>query len=125
MKQDIKTERDIEIWQNAFYSKLLADPITAPKFAHLDLPKHLPRIVEFWAFVLLEKEGYKTNVFEKHMFLGLEKIHFDKWLTYFFETSNEMFEGPIVDTAKSRVKLLATTFMHKLSGEYFLFEDIN
>ena len=41
------------------------------------------------SFVLLEKEGYKTNVFEKHMFLGLEKIHFDKWLKYFFETTNE------------------------------------
>lgn len=125
MKQDIKTEQDIENWQNAFYSKLLADPITAPKFAHLDLPIHLPRIVDFWAFVLLEKEGYKSNVFEKHMFLGLEKIHFDKWLTYFFETSNEMFEGPIINAAKSRVKLLAATFMHKLSGEYFLFDDFN
>ena len=125
MKQDIKTEQDIENWQNAFYSKLLADPITAPKFAHLDLPIHLPRIVDFWAFVLLEKEGYKSNVFEKHMFLGLEKIHFDKWLTYFFETSNEMFEGPIINAAKSRVNLLAATFMHKLSGEYFLFDDFN
>lgn len=124
MKQDIKTEKDIENWQNAFYSKLLADPITAPKFDHLDLPKHLPRIVEFWAFVLLEKEGYKTNVFEKHMFLGLEKIHFDAWLKYFFETTNELFEGPNAETAKNRVKLLATTFMHKLSGEYFLFDDI-
>ena len=51
MKQDIKTEQDIENWQNAFYSKLLADPITAPKFAHLDLPIHLPSIVDFWAFV--------------------------------------------------------------------------
>jgi hemoglobin len=88
------------------------------------LPKHLPRIVEFWAFVLLEKEGYKTNVFEKHMFLGLEKIHFDKWLKYFFETTNELFEGPNAETAKNRVKLLATTFMHKLSGEYFLFDDV-
>jgi hemoglobin len=125
MKQDIKTKEDIENWQNAFYSKLIADPTTAPKFANLDLSKHLPKIVEFWSFVLLEKEGYKTNVFEKHMFLGLEKIHFNKWLSYFFETSNEMFEGPIVNTAKSRVKLLATTFMHKLTGEYLLFDDIN
>ena len=125
MKQDIKTEQDIENWQNAFYSKLIADPITAPKFANLDLSKHLPKIVEFWSFVLLEKEGYKTNVFEKHMFLGLEKIHFDKWLSYFFDTSNEMCEGPIINTAKSRVKLLATTFMHKLTGEYHLFDGIN
>jgi hemoglobin len=122
---DITTEKDIEIWQTAFYSKLLADPITAPKFAHIDIPVHMPKIVEFWAFVLLEKDGYKTNVFEKHMFLGLEKIHFDIWLRYFFETTNQLFTGPNADTAKTRVKLLATTFMHKLSGEYFMFEDIN
>lgn len=123
--QDIKTEQDIALWQNAFYSKLLADPVTAPKFAHLDLPKHMPNIVAFWAFVLLEKEGYKTNVFEKHMFLGLEKIHFEKWLTYFFETTNKLYAGPIADTAKSRVKLLATTFLHKLSGEYHMFENLH
>lgn len=121
--QDILTEADIEQWQQAFYSKLLADPLTAPKFAHLDLPAHMPKIVAFWSFVLLEKEGYKTNVFEKHLHLNLEKIHFERWLHYFFETTDAMFAGKNADTAKQRVKLLASTFLHKLSGEFHMFDQ--
>ncbi len=122
---DILTEADIERWQFAFYEKLLNDPITAPKFAHIDLNAHMPHLVRFWAFVLLEKDGYKTNVFEKHIHLGLEKIHFETWLKHFFETTNAMFDGANADIAKQRVKLLASTFLHKLSGEYHLFETLH
>lgn len=120
---DIKTEADITLWQTAFYQKLLANPITAPKFEHLNIPEHMPKIVEFWSFVLLEKDGYRTNVFEKHMHLNLEKIHFEIWLKYFLETTDEMFEGKNASIAKERVKLLASTFLHKLTGEFHMFND--
>jgi len=119
--RDILTENDIELWMRAFYSKLLADEITAIKFKDLDLENHFPHLVQFWAFVLLEKEGYKTNVFEKHAPLNLEKIHFETWLKYFIDTTNQMFEGVNAEIAKQRVKLLATTFYHKLKGEYLVF----
>jgi hemoglobin len=121
MKPDILTEADISYWLDQFYGKLLKDPITAPKFEDIDLPEHMPKLVAFWAFVLLEKEGYRTNVFEKHMHLGLEKIHFERWLHHFFQTTDELFEGANANTAKQRVKLLATTFLHKLTGEYHMF----
>lgn len=118
---DILTEQDIEKWMRAFYNKLLADGITAPKFIDLNLEKHFPHLVNFWAFVLLEKEGYKTNVFEKHVHLNLEKIHFETWLKYFIATTDELFVGANAEIAKQRVKLLATTFYHKLKGEYIVF----
>lgn len=122
--QDILSEADIDRWMHAFYGKLLLDPVTAPKFENLDLNAHMPRLTAFWAFVLLEKDGYKTNVFEKHLHLHLEKTHFETWLRYFMETTDELFAGPNAETAKKRVKLLATTFLHKLSGEFHLFENI-
>jgi len=121
MKHDILTEADITFWLHRFYDQLLLDPVTAPKFTHLDLPEHMPKIIDFWAFVLLDKEGYKTNVFEKHMHLNLEKIHFEKWLFYFIETTDELFEGANAEIAKKRVKLLASTFLHKITGEYHMF----
>jgi hemoglobin len=121
MKHDILGEEDIAVWLEKFYDKLLQDPVTAPKFAHTHLPEHMPKIISFWAFVLLEKEGYKTNVFEKHRDLNLEKIHFERWLFHFVETTDELFEGPNAETAKQRAKLLATTFLHKISGEFFMF----
>ena len=121
--KDIETEEDISRWMHAFYEKLLVDEVTAPKFKDLDLPAHMPRLVQFWAFVLLDKSGYSTNVFEKHIHLHLEKAHFDVWLKYFRATTDEMFKGERAETAKQRVTLLATTFMHKLSGEYHDFSD--
>jgi hemoglobin len=118
---DILNESDLHNWLHAFYGKLLGDPVTAPKFTHINLDEHMPRIIDFWAFVLLEKEGYKTNVFEKHTHLHLEKVHFERWLLHFIETTDAMFEGPNAETAKKRAKLLATTFLHKISGEYETF----
>ncbi len=115
---DILTEQDIEKWMHTFYEKLLSDKITAPKFESLNLKAHFPHLVNFWAFVLLEKEGYKTNVFEKHIPLNLEKIHFDTWLKHFINTTNELFKGENAEIAKQRVKLLASTFYHKIKGEW-------
>lgn len=118
---DINTEADISVWMHDFYNRLLADPVTAPKFTHLDLPAHMPKIVDFWCFVLLEKEGYKTNVFEKHVPLNLEKEHFERWIQYFKASTDALFSGPRADLAKQRATLLATTFYHKLKGEYVMF----
>jgi hemoglobin len=119
--KDIETEADIERWMRAFYVKLLNDKVTAPKFLELDLETHFPKLVNFWAFVLLEKEGYKTNVFDKHIHLKLEKEHFTTWLYHFNETTDELFSGEKAEIAKQRVKLIATTFYHKLHGEYEAF----
>jgi hemoglobin len=123
--KDIETEEDISFWLHRFYEKLLSDPVTAPKFEDLDLKAHMPKLVQFWAFVLLDKPGYTTNVFEKHIHLNLEKVHFDLWLQYFRETIEQLFVGEKAEMAKQRVTLLATTFMHKISGEYHDFTDHN
>ncbi len=119
--RDIRTEEDIAVWMNRFYKRLLEDEITAPVFKGLDIEEHLPRIIEFWAFVLLDKEGYKTNVFQKHAHLNLEKVHFEHWLQHFRSVTDEMFQGERADTAKQRVALLATTFYHKIKGVYEVF----
>ena len=124
MKTDIQTESDIALWQKAFYEALLNDPITVPKFAHLNLTEHMPKIEQFWAFILLDKAGYTTNVFQQHTHLQLEAIQFEHWLQHFIHTTNQMFEGPNANTAIERVKLLASTFMYKLHGEYKDFSQI-
>ncbi len=112
--KDISEVEDIEMLVAKFYDKLLEDPITKEKFQHLNIESHLPRIVDFWAFVLLDKAGYSTNVFEKHIHLNLESIHFISWLKNWAETVNEMFEGPKAELAIQRANLLAYTFQSKL-----------
>ena len=121
--KDLETEEDLDFWLHEFYKKLLADPITAPKFDQLNLEEHMPKLVQFWAFVLLDKEGYKTNVFERHVHLNLEKVHFDLWLKYFIETTDALFKGEKADMAKQRATMLAGTFLYKISGEFHDFSQ--
>lgn len=120
---DISNEQDISLWMHTFYKRLIEDPITAPKFEGLNLEEHLPKIIQFWSFVLLDKDGYKTNVMEKHMHLDLEEKHFTAWITHFYATTNELFTGPKADLAKTRASMLASTFLHRFKNEFKDFSE--
>jgi len=111
---DIANYEDIERLVSAFYHKLLADPITQSKFDHLDINNHLPKIVDFWAFILLDKPGFTENVFLKHVPLNLEPKHFDIWMGHWDSTVKEMFQGPKADLAIQRAQILSYTFQSKL-----------
>jgi len=112
---DISNYEDIEKLVAAFYNKLLNDPVTSPKFAHLRIQEHLPKIVDFWAFILIDKPGYTGNVFDKHLHLNLEAKHFDTWIEFWTSTVKENFEGPKAELACQRALLLSYTFQSKLN----------
>ena len=82
-------------------------------FEGIDMEKHLPKIVHFWSFVLLDAEGYKTNVFEQHLRLPIRSPQFDKWLLTFTSTVDELFQGETAELAKLRATSLAYTFKTK------------
>ena len=112
---DISNYEDIEKLVELFYDKLLAEPITSPKFEHLNIKEHLPKIVDFWAFILIDKPGYTGNVFDKHLHLNLETKHFDKWIEFWISTVNELYSGPKAELACQRAQLLSYTFQPKLN----------
>lgn len=112
--KDIETYEEVEQLVSKFYEKLVKDPITAPKFTHLNLSEHLPRITDFWAFILIDKPGYTGNVFDRHVHLNLEPRHFEAWVEYWVNTVNELYEGPKATLAMQRAQLLSYTFQNKL-----------
>lgn len=114
--KDIEKYEDIEILVSAFYDKLLEDPITKDKFQHLDIKAHLPKIVDFWAFILIDKPGYSGNVFDRHLHLNLEPAHFERWIEFWTATVNELFNGSKAELAVQRALLLSYTFQSKLYG---------
>jgi hemoglobin len=69
--------------------------------------------VHFWSFVLLDEEGYKTNVFEKHMHLPIELPMFDIWLSTWKGTVDSLFSGEKAELAKQRAEVLTFTFRSK------------
>jgi len=111
--RDIETSEDITALMREFYSNLLSIEEIKPVFDHINFEEHIPHIVHFWSFVLLDAEGYKTNVFEKHLNLPIKAHQFDIWLKVFISAVDSMFTGEKADLAKQRATVLAFTFKNK------------
>lgn len=110
---DIHSKSDIERLIREFYQRLLSIEDIQPVFKGLDFEKHIPAIVHFWSFVLLDEPGYKTNVFEKHLHLPIRSEMFDTWLAVFTTTVDSLFAGEKAEMAKQRATVLTYTFKSK------------
>ena len=111
----ILNNEDVRQLVEVFYSKALKDETLAPFFKHLDFEVHLPKMIHFWSFVLLDEPGYTTNVVEKHLNMPLESVHFQRWLSLFNETIDKLFEGEKVELAKQRAAVIAWTIESKVN----------
>lgn len=116
MKKDIANAGDVTLLVKTFYSRLLQIDEIKPIFEGIDVEAHMPHMVAFWEFVLLDKKGYNTNVFDKHAGLPLRESHFALWLSTFAQTVHDLFEGEKADMAISRANSIAFSFQHKLKS---------
>jgi hemoglobin len=112
-KKDIATRKEIDalIWH--FYRKLLKDELISKHFTNLDLEKHIPHVVSFWSFVLLDESGYNTNVFEKHLHLDLDSMQVQRWVHLFIESVDDLYAGEKAELAKQRAKSIGFIFGSK------------
>ena len=115
MLSDLCTRSDVEILVNTFYEKVRQDLLLAPVFRHVDFPKHLPTMYNFWASMLLGDQSYQGNPFQKHLHLNVQSPHFSRWLELFVLTVDENFVGLKADEAKSRAQSIAGVWQHKLN----------
>ena len=126
MKKDISNRQDIQLLVDTFYIKVKADPIIGFFFTEviqLNWDVHIPIMYDFWNSILFGKGGYKGNPVLKHVELHqkhpLENVHFDRWISLFSETVDELFEGNIATLAKSKANTMAQLMLYKIqqSGE--------
>lgn len=111
---DISSEEDICLLVHEFYGKVLKDEQLSPFFKDLDFDVHMPKMICFWSFALLNEPGYTTNVVEKHLHMPLRDNHFEHWLKLFNETIDEHFSGDIANQAKQRAQLIGWTIKSKI-----------
>lgn len=111
--KEITSKVDVENLVSTFYIKVLENKSLAPLFSHLDFEVHMPKMVHFWSFVLLDEPGYTTNVTDKHKHMPLTKKHFDQWVFLFHSTVDAMFLGEKAEMAKQRATLIAWTIQNK------------
>ncbi len=122
MKNDITTPEDIRHLIDSFYMRVRADDKIGYIFndiAKVDWAHHLPKMYMFWEFMLLGRDGYHGNPMEPHQKL-IQKVkltpeHFERWVQLFTETVDEHFEGLNAEEAKNKAKLIAMTWIPKLT----------
>jgi len=112
--KDITDREDIISLVDSFYKKVKVDELLAPKFQHLDWPKHLPIMYNFWSSMLLGDQTYQGNPFQKHTAIAINSSHFDRWLKLFTQTVDEYFTGAKAEETKSRAQSIAGVWQHKM-----------
>ena len=121
MKKDITTSEDIHLLVNTFYEKAKQDDAIGYVFnevAKTNWEDHLPKMYGFWEILLLGKQGVTSNPMERHIAINaMEKItdeHFNRWVYLWFDTIDELFEGPTADLAKERTGLIRQTMYQRI-----------
>lgn len=87
------SEAQISTLVDTFYAKARRDSEIGPIFNAVvdDWPHHLALLKDFWSSVLLASGRYKGNPMMRHLPLGLDPQHFDRWLALFAETAHDIF----------------------------------
>lgn len=123
MKKDIEDRGDIELLVNTFYDQARLNPVIGPVFneiAKVDWESHLPRMYAFWASMLLGDHSYTGNPMHKHIELSkltrLSEVEFSEWLSIFKSTTDQLFEGPKAEEAKTRAVNIARLMLHKIQS---------
>lgn len=123
-KADIRNRDDISILINAFYDKVKIDPVIGHFFtqvAQVNWEKHLPVMYDFWENIVFYAGGYSGNPMMVHRALHrrspLESAHFERWLTLFRETADELFEGEKTNLIKERALSIATVLQIKTAAK--------
>ncbi|MDZ4714389.1 MAG: group III truncated hemoglobin [Cytophagales bacterium] len=114
MKKDITCREDVVQLVNLFYTKVKADELLFPVFKHVDWPRHLPTMYDFWSGLLLGDGSYQGNPFQKHKWLAIDSAHFTRWLSLFKATVEECYEGDKADEAMARASTIADVFQNKM-----------
>jgi hemoglobin len=114
---DVTNRAEVQQVVRQQYARLLKHPHTAGKFAHLNLEEHLPKIDDFWCFVLgidAAEHSYKGSAFEPHVKLQLDNEDFQLWMQFLFEAIDAGYSGPVADDWKKRAEQMGILFRHKL-----------
>lgn len=122
MKKDIENRQDIQLLVDNFYTKVKADATIGYFFSEVvpvNWQSHLPRMYSFWETVLLGQASYKGNPLLKHIDINrlqplLDK-HFDQWLVLWHQTINELFDGPIAESAKRKPEQMKIIMLSKMN----------
>lgn len=122
MKKDIINRKDIEKIVDLFYTKVKKDDMLGHFFSEviaINWEKHLPIMCAFWENVLFYTGDYEGDpltthrkIYQKH---PTQPEHFERWLSLFEQSIDELFEGGNATKMKSHAKGIAAIMQKRVS----------
>ena len=109
-KKDITGLEDIKLLVDEFYTLVRHDELLSPIFFYrlnVYWEPHLEKMYTFWNAALFGVKGYTGNPFAKHATMPVGGEHFEKWLSIFNTTVDELFSGSKATEAKWRAARMA------------------
>lgn len=116
-KRDIEGLEDIKLMVNSFYDQVRDDELIGPIFngrIQDRWPEHLEKMYKFWQTILFPEQTYFGRPFPPHAKLPVDKMHFDRWKSLFYETVDRHFSGVRANEAKWRAEKMAEIFQIKI-----------
>lgn len=119
--KDIENRKDIEFLVNSFYDKVKQNPIIDKFFTPeqgFSFERHIPIMCDFWETILLHQQKYSGSPVAKHFEVDrkikIDKTHFDEWVSLFFSSVDEAFQGEVAEEAKKRASLMSQLMLYKV-----------
>lgn len=115
MKNDIQNREDVYLLVSSFYSRVRANKEIGHFFNEVidDWPSHLEKLTDFWETNLFLVSKFRGNPMrahkevDQHFSNSIEQKHFGEWLTMWYQTIDELFEGDRAQIAKNRARNMA------------------
>jgi hemoglobin len=118
---DLGDRTDVEALLRRFYSRALDDELLAEPFARvreIGLDAHIPTMCDFWETMLFRAGRYRGSALVAHRHVHqrtpLSDRHFDRWLTIWHSTVDEMYRGPAAERAKVQAARIAWAMHRRL-----------
>ncbi len=106
-----------------FYREIVFDPLLGPVFtevAEVDWASHIPKLVDFWARVLLGEPGYDGYLLGPHEHVHqlepFRREHFDRWYGLWATSVDRGWRGPYAEAAKAHAARVAGTLSRRILG---------
>jgi len=118
-KKAILTIEDVKLLVDTFYDKIREDELLASIFNERiqdRWPEHLNKMYSFWQTILLGEHTYYGSPFMPHAKLPVDHHHFERWLTLFAITIDDLFTGEKAYEAKWRAEKMAEMFEYKIKS---------
>lgn len=113
----------IDAFVDAFYERVLVDPLLAPLFidiARIELSEHLSRIKAYWRKMLLGDSDYRRHMMRKHREVDARSKfsdeHYQRWLCLFEQTLQKHPLGPVHERALALARRVAGNMRQNLNA---------